>query len=77
MSEVLEVTEAIGSDAVVNSHFGLIVDIALGLVILFFALLHARKGLYSSFSGLIAIVVAIMQPGRKWNRLWRKTTIPA
>ena len=59
MSEVLEVTEAIGSDAVVNSHFGLIVDIALGLVILFFALLHARKGLYSSFSGLIAIVVAI------------------
>ena len=59
MSEVLEVSEAIGSDAVVNSHFGLIVDIAIGLIILLFAILHARKGLYSAFSGLIAIVVAI------------------
>ena len=59
MSEVLEVSETIGSDAVVNSHFGLIVDIAIGLIILLFAILHARKGLYSAFSGLIAIVVAI------------------
>ena len=59
MSEVLEVSEAIGSDTVVNSHFGLIVDIAIGLIILLFAILHARKGLYSAFSGLIAIVVAI------------------
>jgi len=59
MSEVLEVSEAIGSDAAVNSHFGLIVDIAIGLIILLFAILHARKGLYSAFSGLIAIVVAI------------------
>ncbi len=59
MSEVLEITEAIGESSAVNSHFGLIVDIAVGLLILFFALLHAKKGLYKSFSGIVAIVVAV------------------
>ena len=59
MNEILDITQTIGSDTMVNSHFGLIVDIAIGLIILFFAILHARKGLYAAFSGLIAIVVAI------------------
>ncbi len=59
MSEVLEITESIGQNAAVNSHFGLIVDIAIGLIFLLFALWHARKGFYKSFAGIVALVVAI------------------
>ena len=59
MSEVLEFSESVGSNAAVNSHFGLIVDIAIGLIFLLFALWHAKRGFYKTFAGIIAIVVAI------------------
>ena len=59
MSEVLEFSESIGSNATVNSYFGLIVDIAIGLIFLLFAIWHAKKGFYKTFAGIIAIVVAI------------------
>ena len=59
MSEVLEFSESVGSNAAVNSHFGLIVDIAVALIFLLFAIWHARKGFYKTFAGIIAVVVAI------------------
>ncbi|MBR2098157.1 MAG: hypothetical protein IJ926_00550, partial [Firmicutes bacterium] len=59
MSEVLEFSESVGSNAAVNSHFGLIVDIAVALIFLLFAVWHARKGFYKTFAGIIAVVVAI------------------
>ena len=59
MSEVLEFSESVGSNAAVNSHFGLIVDIAIGLIFLLFAVWHAKKGFYKTFAGIIALVVAI------------------
>ncbi|MBR5642157.1 MAG: CvpA family protein [Firmicutes bacterium] len=59
MSEILEFSETVGSNAAVNSHFGLIVDIAIGLIFLLFALWHAKRGFYKTFSGIIALVVAI------------------
>ena len=59
MSEILELSEGLGSNAAVNSHFGLIVDIAVGLIFLLFALWHAKRGFYKTVSGLIALVVAI------------------
>jgi uncharacterized membrane protein required for colicin V production len=59
MSEILEFSESVGSNAAVNSHFGLIVDIAIGLIFLLFALWHAKRGFYKTFSGIIALVVAI------------------
>ena len=60
MSEILEFSEVLGSNQTVNSHFGLIVDIAIGLIFLLFALWHAKRGFYKTFSGVIAIVVAIV-----------------
>ena len=53
MSEVLEFSESVGSNAAVNSHFGLIVDIAVALIFLLFAIWHARKGFYKTFAGII------------------------
>ncbi|MBP5749342.1 MAG: CvpA family protein [Firmicutes bacterium] len=59
MSEILEFSESVGSNQAVNSHFGLIVDIAIALIFLLFAIWHAKKGFYKTFAGIIAVVVAI------------------
>lgn len=59
MSEILEFSESIGTNETVHSYFGLIVDVAVALIFLLFALWHARKGFYKTFAGIIAVVVAI------------------
>lgn len=60
MSEILEFSESVGSNEALGAHFGLIVDIAVVLIFLLFALLHARRGFYKTFAGIIAITVAIV-----------------
>ena len=60
MSEFLEITQSISGSNAVSSHFGLIVDIVIGLLFLLFGILHGKRGAYKTFSGFLAVIVAII-----------------